>query len=234
MIRFKNVFKSFGNSSVLSGITGEIGAGEILTVVGPSGSGKSTLLSLCNLLATPDSGEVYVNEKEVRTWNVRELRREVVLVFQTPTMFPGTVLENMEVGLRLQNKTLQNPEMYLQSVGLSTDLLTKEAEGLSGGQKQRIALARVLVNSPRVLLLDEVTSALDPSTAREVEDFILRVHKQNQMTIVWVTHNLEQARRVGNMTWLIVQGKLVEARMTECFFADPKEEITQKFLSGDI
>src|SRR5579875_930349 len=173
-IEFREVRKSFSvdgtpGTQVLKNFSGKVQCGSIVTLVGPSGSGKSTLLSLCNLLTTPDDGEVYVYGKEVRQWNIPDLRRKVGLVFQTPTMFSGTVLDNIELGARLQGKKLANPEKFLIDVGLSADLLAQPADKLSGGQKQRVALARVLANEPSILLLDEVTSALDPSSTRHVE-----------------------------------------------------------------
>lgn len=234
MIQFVHVSKSFAGNPVLDDLSGEIPHGKIVTIVGPSGAGKSTLLSLCNLLVTPDTGEVHVNSKEVRTWNIGELRRYVGLVFQAPTMFPGTVEDNLMIGPKLRHCTIQRPEHYLQNVGLPLSLLNSEAESLSGGQKQRVALARVLVNDPKVLLLDEVTSALDPLAAKEVEDWILKVQRQNQMTVVWVTHNLQQAKRVGDMTWLLASGKIIESLETDRFFTDPKEEMTRQFLAGDM
>jgi putative ABC transport system ATP-binding protein len=234
MIRFCLVSKSFSGKTILESLSGEILPGKIVTVVGPSGSGKSTLLSLCNLLLTPDAGEVYVNGEETRKWNPVQLRRYAGLVFQSPVMFPGTVLDNIEFGPKLRQEKVCDPGQYLQEVGLSVDLLSHEAGSLSGGQKQRVALARVLANEPQVLLLDEVTSALDFSAASEVEDRILEIQGQRNVTVVWVTHHLEQAKRVGDLTWLVANGRLIESGATGDFFSDPKEEITRQFLSGNM
>lgn len=119
---------------------------------------------------------------------------------------------------------------YIEYVGLTEDLLSRQANDLSGGQRQRLSLARTLVNEPVVLLLDEVTSALDPLAAHEVEERIVRLNREQGTTILWVTHDLAQAERVGDQTWLIVDGKLVEAASTQHFFTEPKESQTQQFL----
>lgn len=237
-VRFEQVKKQFndqGESGAgLNGLTVAAPRKKIVTIVGPSGSGKSTLLSLCNLLLTPDSGEVYVEEREVRQWRVQDLRRHVGLAFQAPTMFPGTVLDNLAYGLTLQGRSLERPDQHMTRIGLSSELLARRADDLSGGQKQRVALARVLATQPNVLLLDEVTSALDPAAAREVEELMVEVQRTEGMTLLWVTHNLDQARRVGDFTWLLADGRLVEASATESFFEHPERELTRQFLRGQL
>ncbi|WP_018130379.1 ABC transporter ATP-binding protein [Effusibacillus pohliae] len=237
-VRFQQVNKWFpgkvGNIQILQDISGEVPTGKILTIVGPSGSGKSTLLSLCNLLLTPDGGEVRIHGKEVRKWDIPQLRREVGLVFQMPTMFPGSVLDNLALPARLRREELRRPEEYMESVGLSEELLSRKAEDLSGGQKQRVSIARALVNRPSVLLLDEITSALDPAAAKAIEELILRIRREQGTTILWVTHDLEQARRVGDLTWLLAGGRLVEARDTQSFFEQPEADLTREFLHGEL
>lgn len=233
-IELKNIHKSFINQgervSVLKGISGEAEKGEILTIIGPSGSGKSTILSLCNLLQTPDDGDLYVGGKEIRDWDVRQLRRYVGIAFQSGPMMKGTVLENLSLPMQLQGRTLDNPQTYMNYVGLSEELLNREAKELSGGQRQRLSLARTLVNQPSVLLLDEVTSALDSKAAQEIEELILSINKDHNTTILWVTHDLAQAERVGDQTWFIMGGQLVEAATTKQFFSEPKDQKTKEFL----
>ncbi|MCY0892727.1 MAG: phosphate ABC transporter ATP-binding protein [Acidibacillus sp.] len=235
-ITFEHVVKSFSIKGeltpTLNGISGSVPKGNIVSLIGPSGSGKSTLLALCNLLLTADSGDVLIEGKNVLEWNITELRRNVGLVFQSPTMFPGTVLHNLSLAQTLQGTTLENPESYLTKVGLPTNLLHRDASDLSGGQKQRVALARVLATKPSILLLDEITSALDPSAARDVEEWVLQIHKDNQTTILWVTHNLEQAERVSQWTWFMVGGQLIEATETKQFFSTPQTKEGELFLSG--
>lgn len=237
-IRFVEVEKKFtvkeGSLPVLRGVSGEVPAGALLTLLGPSGSGKSTLLSLCNLMLTPDRGKVFVEGKEIRDWDIPALRRRVGMVFQTPTMLPGTVLDNLQLSANLRGETLEQPEQFLQSVGLSADYLSRHAQDLSGGQKQRVALARTLVNHPSILLLDEVTSALEPATVREIEELIKSIQAKHGTTILWVTHNLEQAHRIGDLAWLMIDGQLVEQGRAESFFNRPQHDLTRRFLQGEL
>ncbi len=233
-VEFRNVSKSFINEQetvdVLKNVSSKVEKGSIVTLIGPSGSGKSTILSLCNLLQTPDEGEILVQGKEVREWDIQELRRKVGIAFQSAPMIAGSALENLSLPVQLQGRNLDDPMKYLDYVGLTADLLSREAKELSGGQRQRLSLARTLVNKPTVLLLDEVTSALDPISAREIEELILRINREHHTTILWVTHDLSQAERVSDQTWLIVDGRLVEESPTKLFFSEPKEEQTRQFL----
>lgn len=233
-IIFKNIKKVFQEGAetvqVLKGINGEVEKGSIHTIIGPSGSGKSTILSLCNLLQTPDEGELYIGDKEVRQWDVQDLRRYVGIAFQSAPMTKGTVLENLSLPLRLQGKILEDPTIYMKKVGLPEELLKREAKELSGGQRQRLSLARTLINRPSVLLLDEVTSALDTKTAQGIEELILEINKEQQTTILWVTHDLNQAQRVGDTTWLIKDGFVAESGPTSELFSNPKKEQTKEFL----
>lgn len=233
-VELQNVSKSFMNQqetiTVLKEVSGKVEKGSIVTIIGPSGSGKSTILSLCNLLQTQDNGEILIQGKEVREWDIQELRRRVGIAFQSAPMLNGTALDNLSLPLRLQGKIMEDPMKYMDYVGLTEDLLSRHAKELSGGQKQRLSLARTLVNEPVVLLLDEVTSALDPIASHEIEELIVRINKERQTTILWVTHDLSQAERVGDETWFVVDGKIVETGPTKLFFTNPKEEQTRQFL----
>lgn len=237
-IVFSDVTRRFvdenGRSSGVLDLTATVPHGKITTIVGPSGSGKSTLLSLCNLLLVPDSGQVFVHGREIREWAPDQLRRSVGLVFQNPTMFPGTVSDNLAIAPRLQGLQPNPAEYWLERVGLPTDLKNRTALDLSGGQKQRLSLARTLSNHPRVLLLDEVTSALDPAAAKEIEELVLSIHREQEATILWVTHNLEQAERVSHYTWLMADGHLIENGLTSEFFAASKTEAGRRFLHGEL
>ncbi|WP_431086018.1 phosphate ABC transporter ATP-binding protein [Paenibacillus sp. 8b26] len=236
-IEFKDATKYFTGSeqqrAVLNGITARVSPGKITTLVGPSGSGKSTLLSLCNLLLTPDEGEISVFGKPLSEWEIPELRRKVALVFQDAPMLQGTVLYNLQTVERLHGTVLHDPGDLLERVGLTRDLLEQKAQELSGGQRQRLALARTLANRPDILLLDEITSALDPASVKEVEELLLQMNKEEGTTMIWITHHMEQARRVGHETWLMIDGKLVEQADTETFFHAPQHNETRKFIAGE-
>jgi putative ABC transport system ATP-binding protein len=238
VVEFEGVNKNFTQDrqkvSGLKNITVAVAGPSIITIVGPSGAGKSTLLSLCNLLATADTGTVRIKGLDVQSWDIPELRQTVGMMFQTPVMFPGTVTDNIVLGPKMRGAPLPDAEKWLHAVGLSADLLERTAEELSGGQQQRIALARTLANDPAILLLDEVTSALDPAAVKDVESLITHIQKEQQLTVLWVTHNLDQARRVGDTTWLLVDGELVETAETTTFFEHPEQSLTQQFLAGAI
>lgn len=236
-IEFRHITKYFTGSdrqhAALKGITAKVSPGKITTLVGPSGSGKSTLLSLCNLLLTPDEGEISVFGKPMSEWEIPELRRKVALVFQDAPMLQGTVLYNLQTVERLHGTVLHDPPGLLERVGLTRDLLEQKAQDLSGGQRQRLALARTLANRPDILLLDEITSALDPASVKEVEELLLQMNKEEGTTMIWITHHMEQARRVGHETWLMIDGRLVEQADTETFFHAPQHSETRKFIAGE-
>ncbi|WP_226002396.1 phosphate ABC transporter ATP-binding protein [Paenibacillus sp. BJ-4] len=236
-IEFKHITKYFTGPerqrAVLNGITAKVSPGKITTLVGPSGSGKSTLLSLCNLLLSPDEGEISVFGKPVSEWEIPELRRKVALVFQDAPILQGTVLYNLQTVERLHGTMLHDPSGLLERVGLTRDLLEQKAQELSGGQRQRLALARTLANRPDILLLDEITSALDPASVKEVEELLLQMNKEEGTTMIWITHHMEQARRVGHETWLMIDGRLVEQADTETFFHAPQHSETRRFIAGE-
>lgn len=233
-LEFIHVSKEFKNKNetiqVLKGINGKIQKGTITTIIGPSGSGKSTILSLCNLLSTPTEGEIFIRGKEIREWDVQKLRCYVGIAFQSAPLIKGSALDNLMLPAKLHGRTLAQPKKYMEYVGLSEDLLDRPAKELSGGQRQRLSLARTLVNDPSILLLDEVTSALDSISSHEVEELIKKLNHEHGTTILWVTHDLDQAKRVGDQTWLVLDGKLIEAGPTNEFFEAPSERQTQQFL----
>lgn len=233
-LEFIHVSKEFKNKNetiqVLKGINGKIQKGTITTIIGPSGSGKSTILSLCNLLSTPTEGEIFIRGKEIREWDVQKLRCYVGIAFQSAPLIKGSALDNLMLPAKLHGRTLAQPKKYMEYVGLSEDLLDRPAKELSGGQRQRLSLARTLVNDPSILLLDEVTSALDSISSHEVEELIKKLNHEHGTTILWVTHDLDQAKRVGDHTWLVLDGKLIEAGPTNELFEAPRERQTQQFL----
>ncbi|MGP7819190.1 ABC transporter ATP-binding protein [Niallia sp. 01092] len=228
----KNYLENDEVYSVLNGVSGKVKQGSFVMIVGPSGSGKSTLLSMCNLLHTPDEGEIYVFGKEIRKWDVTELRKKVGIAFQSAPILDGTVRDNMLIVQKLHNKQHLSPEQLCSLTGLPHNLLDRDAKDLSGGQKQRLSLARTLSNPSDILLLDEITSALDIAAAHEIEELIVQLNKEQNKTIIWVTHNLDQAKRLADEVWLMIDGKLIESADPTLFFTNPKHPETQAFLQG--
>ncbi|MDP4084318.1 MAG: phosphate ABC transporter ATP-binding protein [Bacillota bacterium] len=227
------VKKDKKGQSILKGVSAKIFEGELITIIGPSGSGKSTFLSLINRMTDPDEGSLQFKEAPYLQMDVLKLRRKIGMVFQLPTMLPGTVRDNLKIGPSLLRKNLNEAEMdtLLEQVALPKSLKDQDARSLSGGQKQRVSLARTLANQPEILLLDEVTASLDPRSTEEIEDLIVELHKTQGKTILWVSHNLKQAKKVGQYTWVIADGKIMEQGKTFEVFEHPKNIATKEFIA---
>ncbi|MBN2205633.1 MAG: ATP-binding cassette domain-containing protein [Thermoleophilia bacterium] len=216
--------------------------GGVFTVVGPSGSGKSTLLRAVVRLIEPDAGRVLLDGRDVTALPVAELRRRVGLVFQRPAMFEGTVADNVLYGPRLRRECPERdgPEArdlavpLLERVGLPADFAGKPADELSGGEAQRVALARALANRPEVLLLDEPTSSLDPTASRRIEELLAALAESTDLTFVFVTHDLHQARRIGDHGLLLVEGRVVEQGRLPGMLDDPAHDLTRLFATGRL
>jgi putative ABC transport system ATP-binding protein len=196
---------------ILCDINLTIPAGKVLTITGPSGSGKSSLLSLLNMMQDATTGRILLDAEDIRRLDVLELRRRVGTVFQKPYLFKGTVEYNVLLGPRLRGVNPGfSPGQLLEKVGLSPSILQQEATSLSGGEQQRVTLARTLANSPEVLLLDEVTASLDSNSARFIEDLVRELCREHGLTVVWVTHDLEQVARMGDNSMMLVEGRLLD------------------------
>lgn len=220
---------------VLQDLTFEVHGGETFTILGPSGSGKSTLLRLVNRLEDPSEGEIRVDGRSVCSLDVVELRRRVGMVFQLPAFFPSTVRQNILYGPKLRGgkDNLEGiAEASLATVGLSPSLLDRMPETLSVGQQQRVCLARALANEPSVLLLDEPSSALDLSATLALEELIGRLGEERKLTVLFVSHDLGQVKRVGRRTLLLIEGRMVELNETSALFHRPRCPLTKKFLAG--
>jgi len=216
---------------LLTGVNLPIHEGETLTIIGPSGAGKSTLLNLLNRFKEITGGSIAYAGQQLQDYEVTSLRREVGMLLQKPHMLAGTVKDNLLVGPQLsRQRGRRSPEEIIKLVGPSPELLNPGARSLSGGEQQRISLARLLANEPRVLLLDEPTAALNHSAAEEIEELISHLVRQHQLTVVMITHDLDQARRLGTKTALLVNGQLAEYQPTDCFFNAPQSEETQHYL----
>jgi tungstate transport system ATP-binding protein len=226
--------KNYGDRTVLDLDELSVQAGEILALVGPSGAGKSTLLRLLNFLETPTAGVIRYDGAEVSGAASLALRREITTVFQRPLLQRASVRENVEYGLRLRNLRPDGMvDTILEEVGLSA-FARQPARQLSGGEMQRVALARALVIKPRVLLLDEPTANLDPYNVGLIEDIIRRQNAERGTTLVLVTHNIFQAKRLAHRTGLMLGGKLIELDDTPQFFAAPSDPRTAAFVRGDM
>jgi len=208
-----------------------VGAGEVVAVVGPSGGGKTTLVRLLAGLTRPDGGEVYLAGRPYTSLDLREVRRQVGLLFQVPHMLPGTVADNVTAAARLAGDDPAAAEAghWLAAVGLESTLAGRPADQLSVGQQQRVALARVLAMGPRCLLLDEPTAALDPASSSVVEALLARL-RDDGMSILLVTHEIPFARRLADRVVVLVDGRVVEEGRVEVVLARPEHPETRAFL----
>lgn len=209
LLEFQNVSFDNDGKSILSDISVHIEAGDFISIIGPSGSGKSTFLKLCSHLISPTGGSILYKGKDIHEYNPTEVRKSISYCFQTPYLFGDTVIENMHFPFSIRNvklDTLRVNDLFSQ-FKMPADFLNKEVKNLSGGEKQRIALIRSLLFKPEILLLDEITSALDVDNAEIVENVITSLNKEG-VTILWITHNLEQSRRYANKLLTIEAGEI--------------------------
>jgi len=206
----RNLSRAVAGKLLVNDISVQVRQGEVLAVVGPSGAGKSSFLRLINRLDEPTGGSVLVNRRDYRMIEARELRRRVGMVMQMAYLFPGTVAANIDFGPRQRHQTLSPARIaaLLERVGLP-GYEGRDVASLSGGEAQRVSLARTLANSPEALLLDEPTSALDEASARAIEELLLSIIRERQMTCVIITHNMQQAARIADRAMHLEAGKLV-------------------------
>ncbi|HEY86098.1 MAG TPA: phosphate ABC transporter ATP-binding protein [Chloroflexi bacterium] len=237
--RIKNLTQAYNGRTVLKIDSLEIYAGEILALVGPSGAGKSTLLRLLNFLEQPTAGKVFFAGGAALNGSAPSLeaRRKVTTVFQQPALLNRSVGENVAFGLKLRQKSKRAAEplvaQTLERVGLA-NLAKSSARTLSGGEAQRVALARALVIQPSVLLLDEPTANLDPYNVKLIEKIIRQANQEQGVSVVLVTHNVFQAKRLAHRTAFLLDGKLIEVSDTPAFFNNPQDPRTAAFARGDM
>ncbi len=235
--RMTGLVQEYGTRRVLDIHSLEVETGQFMVLVGPSGSGKSTLLRLLAFLEKPIAGELFYNGRLVNDSSGLpiEIRRQVTLVFQNPYLFSHSVWENVAYGLKLRGesgKDLLVQEM-LERVGL-TGLKNQSARTLSGGEAQRVALARALIVRPSVLLLDEPTANLDPFHVELIEKLVKEAQHEMGLSVVWVTHNLYQARRLADRAGFILDGRLIEVAENQALFQNPSNPLTAAFMAGEM
>jgi len=236
IISVESLDKAYGDTRVLSNVSFKVGEGENVVIIGPSGTGKSTLLRCINLLTRPDSGKIWLREKEITGPGVdeNEVRKQISMVFQDFLLFNHlTALGNVEISLtkvlRQSKEEARSKALYeLERVGLSdkADLYPGQ---LSGGQRQRVAIARSLALDPCVMLFDEPTSALDPELIGEVLE-VMKTLASEGMTMVVVTHEMGFAREVSDRIIFMEHGGIVEEGPPETLFYNPTKERTREFL----
>lgn len=245
-ISVRNLNFFYGRSQALFDVSLEIRERVVTAFIGPSGCGKSTFIRTLNrmndiIFGTRAEGEVLLDEENIYApgADVVELRRRVGMVFQKSNPFPKSIFENVAYGLKINRLTSSRSELAdrveqaLTDAALWTevkDRLKSSALGLSGGQQQRLCIARALAIRPEVILMDEPASALDPIATSKIEELIFDLKKQ--YTIAIVTHNMQQAARVSDVTAFFLLGKLIEVNTTEQMFTAPDKKTTEDYITG--
>lgn len=245
ILEVKDMNLWYSNFQALKNINMEIPENQITAFIGPSGCGKSTFLKSLNKMndlvdGVKITGSITYENQNIldESIDVNQLRREIGMVFQKPNPFPMSIYDNIAYGPRthgIKNK-LQLDEIVEESLKLAAiwdevkDRLKKSALGLSGGQQQRLCIARALAVKPKILLMDEPTSALDPISTSKIEDLISEL--KTKLTIVIVTHNMQQAVRVSDKTAFFLLGELIEYADTEKMFSFPEDKRTEDYITG--
>lgn len=234
LYRLRDVSKGYNRNFELKIQSLEIPKGGIFALLGPNGSGKSTLLRILHFLEPAQTGEIQFEGRTIAYPVSLALRRRVAMVFQKPVMLSGSVRRNIAFGMRLRgesnNKRLQE---LMEELDL-THLADEAAKNLSGGEAQRVALARALAVQPEVLLLDEPSANLDPHNMRLIEKIIGQVSTSGRMSVILVTHDVFQVRRMADFAGFIVGGRLVEIGEIDDFFERPADPRTQAYLNGEL
>lgn len=242
MIELKDINKVFKDKNqnefyAAKDVNLKINEGEIFGIIGFSGAGKSTVVRCINLLGRPTSGQVIVNEKNLLELSAKELREErkkIGMIFQHFNLMPSrTVFENIAFPLKhsgLSKKQVQEKVRELLTLVELTDKESQYPSQLSGGQKQRVAIARALANNPKILLCDEATSALDPTTTKQILGLLKKLRDKLNLTIVIITHQINVVKDICDKVAVMEHGKVVETGDVFDIFANPKDEVTKRFI----
>lgn len=235
-IEFKHVKKVYGEKVIIDDFNLKITPGEFLTVVGSSGCGKTTILKMINGLIIPDEGQVLVHDQCTQAVDLIELRRGIGYAIQGSVLFPHmTVAQNIAYVPNLLNKndkkrTYEALSKWMKIVGLDEELIHRYPSELSGGQQQRVGIARALAASPDILLMDEPFGAVDEITRSTLQDEILRIHHQENITIIFVTHDINEALKLGNRVMVMDQGKVVQLASPREILEHPKTEFVRRLV----
>ena len=236
MIRLEQVSMGFGDDPILENFSLSVPNGEFLTVIGRSGCGKTTMLKLMNGLLTPEAGRVFVEGQDLKTVDMIALRRRMGYVIQNKGLFPHMTVEKnityVPVISGNRNKT-ENHMLalrLLKMVGLAAEMAARYPSELSGGQQQRVGIARALAANPHILLMDEPFGALDEITKQALQDEILRLQKELQMTIVFITHSIREAMKLGDRILVMDKGEIIQLDTPEQIRLHPANSFVQELI----
>ena len=222
ILKIENLNLEIGTVKILKDISFTVQKKEIIALLGPSGSGKSSLLKSINMLNTPSCGQIKYHNNDIQEISPMALRKKIGYVLQKPTLFGNDVMENLKYPCELHQKVfdINLVEFYLKKVNLKPDILEKKPNELSGGEQQRISLVRTLLLEPEIILLDEVTSALDEDNTLLIEELIKYENENNELTVIFISHNNEQAKRLAQNVIYMEEGVIKEFTTVTNFFKE--------------
>ena len=236
MIRLEHVTKSFGRYKALDDVSIVVEEGEFLTVIGRSGCGKTTMLRMISGLQKPDSGKVYAAGEDVGEADLIRLRRKIGYVIQNKGLFPHMTVEKNIIyvpvisGQKDKRQNRKLAEELIGLVGLEREMLDRYPEELSGGQQQRVGIARALASRPKLLLMDEPFGALDEITKRAMQNELLALQKKLGMTVVFITHDIREAMKLGDRVLVMEQGKIAQCDTPENVKKNPADEFVKELI----
>lgn len=236
IIEFKDVSKEFEGNVVLKDLNISVKKGEIFVLVGPSGSGKTTSLKMINGLIEPTNGDLYFKEKRIKDYNIQKLRWQIGYVLQQIALFPTmTVRENIEVIPEMlgwdKGRRTKRVDELLKEVDMDPELFRDRMPSeLSGGQQQRIGIIRALASEPDIVLMDEPFSALDPISRASLQDLVLELHRKSGNTVIFVTHNMKEAMKIGSRIAVMHEGKLIQCDTPEEIQKHPANQFVEEFF----
>lgn len=239
IINFDQIKKVYGDKTVVENFDLAIEQGEFLTVIGGSGSGKTTILKMINGLIRPEEGKVFVREKSIEEEDIINLRRNIGYSIQGSVLFPHMTIEkniayvpNL-INKKDKNRTKEAVKKWVDIVGLDEEVLERYPDELSGGQQQRVGIARALAASPDILLMDEPFGAVDEITRRQLQEEISRIHKKTGTTIIFVTHDISEAIKLGTKILVMNEGKIEQYATPEEILKTPATEFVKKLVSRE-
>ena len=238
MIEYKHVVLRYTDKDILKDVNLRIEDGEFMVLVGPSGSGKTTMLKMINRLLEPTDGNIYMDEKRIKDYDERELRLSTGYVLQAIALFPNlTVAENIALipemkgwgKERVASKTVE----LLEKVGLpASDYADRKPHELSGGEQQRIGIVRAIIAEPKILLMDEPFSALDAISRKQLQALTKKLHKEFGMTTIFVTHDTDEALKLGDRIAVLQEGEIVQVADSETILAQPANDFVADLFGG--
>ncbi|WP_022820346.1 ABC transporter ATP-binding protein [Fusobacterium russii] len=236
MIKLENISKEFNGEIVLKNINLEIKKGEFFVLAGTSGSGKTTLLKMINCLIKPTEGNIEIDKRNIKDYPLRELRLGIGYVLQQIALFPNmTVRENIELIPEMKKwdkkRRTEKAKYLLNKIGLDSEkYLDRCPNELSGGEQQRVGILRAIITEPKILLMDEPFSALDPISRTQLQNLIKEIHRELKITVVFVTHDMKEAMYLGDRICILSKGEIVQVDSPENIKNNPKNEFVKNFF----